>query len=147
MMAQVHVVFSFCILQKLSLLVMEADCYYHDYIDRLHDGLSPEPEVTEQKCLCFWYWHTDGTWRKRQTDRLLGNKGPVIHTFLRHSDEMGPYLHVLRYLHFTDNKNEPDRMDRYFNSHTMALGLTQPVTEMSTRNISWWVKAAGANGC
>ena len=28
--------------------------------------------------------------------------------------------------------------------HTMALGLTQPLTEMSTRNISWGVKAAGA---
>ena len=27
---------------------------------------------------------------------------------------------------------------------TMALGLTQPLTEMSTRNISWGVKAAGA---
>ena len=27
---------------------------------------------------------------------------------------------------------------------TMALGLTQPLTEMSTRNISWVVKAAGA---
>jgi hypothetical protein len=26
----------------------------------------------------------------------------------------------------------------------MALGLTQPLTEMSTRNISWGVKAAGA---
>ena len=26
---------------------------------------------------------------------------------------------------------------------TMALGLTQPLTEMSTRNISWGVKAAG----
>jgi len=26
----------------------------------------------------------------------------------------------------------------------MALGLTRPVTEMSTRNISWGVKAAGA---
>ena len=26
---------------------------------------------------------------------------------------------------------------------TMALGLTQPVTEKSTRNISWGVKAAG----
>jgi hypothetical protein len=23
------------------------------------------------------------------------------------------------------------------------LGSTQPLTEMSTRNISWWVKAAG----
>ena len=28
--------------------------------------------------------------------------------------------------------------------HTMALGSTQPLTEMSTRNISWWVKAASA---
>ena len=27
---------------------------------------------------------------------------------------------------------------------TMALGMTQPLTEMSTRNISWRVKAAGA---
>jgi hypothetical protein len=26
--------------------------------------------------------------------------------------------------------------------HTMALGLTQTLTEMSTRNISWEVKAA-----
>jgi len=29
---------------------------------------------------------------------------------------------------------------------TMALGLTQPLTEMSSRNISWGVKAAGAKG-
>ena len=28
----------------------------------------------------------------------------------------------------------------------MVLGLTQPLTEMSTRNISWGVKAAGAYG-
>jgi hypothetical protein len=27
---------------------------------------------------------------------------------------------------------------------TMALGSTQPLTEMSTRNISWGVNAAGA---
>jgi hypothetical protein len=26
----------------------------------------------------------------------------------------------------------------------MTLGMTQPLTEMSTRNISWGVKAAGA---
>jgi hypothetical protein len=29
---------------------------------------------------------------------------------------------------------------------TMGLGSTQPLTEMSTRNISWGVKAAGAYG-
>jgi hypothetical protein len=28
----------------------------------------------------------------------------------------------------------------------MALGSTQPLTEMSTRNISWGVKAVGAYG-
>jgi hypothetical protein len=28
----------------------------------------------------------------------------------------------------------------------VALGSTQPLTEMSTRNISWRVKAAGAYG-
>jgi hypothetical protein len=28
-------------------------------------------------------------------------------------------------------------------SRTMALGLTQPLTEMSARNISWGVKVAG----
>ena len=28
----------------------------------------------------------------------------------------------------------------------MALGLTQPLTEMSTRNISWAVKLDGAKG-
>jgi predicted membrane-bound spermidine synthase len=28
----------------------------------------------------------------------------------------------------------------------MALGLTEPLTEISTRNISWGVKTAGAYG-
>ena len=43
----------------------------------------------------------------------------------------------------------PDGVTGIFNLHnlsnrTMALGSTQPLTEMSTRNISWEVKAAGA---
>jgi len=42
-----------------------------------------------------------------------------------------------------------DGVTGIFNWHnpsgrTMALGLTQPLTAMSTRNISWGVKAAGA---
>jgi Flp pilus assembly protein TadG len=31
-----------------------------------------------------------------------------------------------------------------FRGCTMALGLTQPLTDMSTSNVSWGVKAAGA---
>jgi hypothetical protein len=45
----------------------------------------------------------------------------------------------------------PDSVIGIFHWHnpvgrTMALGSTQPLTEMSTRNISWGVKAAGAYG-
>ena len=43
----------------------------------------------------------------------------------------------------------PDAVIEIFHSHnpsdsTMALGTTQPLTEMSTRSIYWGVKAAGA---
>jgi hypothetical protein len=51
MTAQVHLALSFCILHKLSLLVVETNRYYHNYIDRLDDGPSPEPDVTEAKSL------------------------------------------------------------------------------------------------
>jgi len=45
----------------------------------------------------------------------------------------------------------PDRVIGIFHLHnlsyrTMVLGLIQPPTEMSTRNISWELKAAGAYG-
>jgi len=43
----------------------------------------------------------------------------------------------------------PDVITGIFHRHnpsgrTMSFGLTQPVTEMSTRNTSWGIKAAGA---
>jgi len=43
----------------------------------------------------------------------------------------------------------PDGVIGIFHCHnpsgrTMALGYTQPLTEMSTRDVSWGVKAAGA---
>jgi len=53
MMAPVHSAFFFCILQKLSLLVVETNRYYQDYIDRLDDGPSPEPDVTEAEMFVF----------------------------------------------------------------------------------------------
>jgi hypothetical protein len=45
----------------------------------------------------------------------------------------------------------PDGVSEFFHWHnpfgrTVALGSTQPLTEMSTRIISWGIKAAGAYG-
>jgi len=57
-------------------------------------------------------------------------------------------LHTLQFFSHSHNILIPDGVIGIFHWHnpsgrTMALGLTQPLTEMSTMNISWGVKAAG----
>jgi len=47
------------------------------------------------------------------------------------------HTHTHRYIYIHIHGHNPS-------GRTMALGSTQPLTEMSTRNISWVVKAAGA---
>ena len=37
----------------ITMLVVETNRYYHDYIDRLDDGPSPEPDVTEAEMFVF----------------------------------------------------------------------------------------------
>ena len=37
----------------ITLLVVETNCYYHNYIDRLDDGPSPEPDITEAEMFVF----------------------------------------------------------------------------------------------
>ena len=37
----------------ITLLVVETNRYYHDYIDRLDNGPSPEPDVTEVEMFVF----------------------------------------------------------------------------------------------
>jgi len=39
--------------ETITLLVVETNCYYHDYIDRLDDGPSPEPDITEAEMFVF----------------------------------------------------------------------------------------------
>jgi len=65
--------------------------------------LLPRLQRQTWRCTLWWTWHywsrnvclsgiesTDGTWRKRQTDRLLVNNGSAIHSFIWHHDETGP---------------------------------------------------------
>ena len=39
----------------ITLLVMENNHYYHNYINRFDDGPSLDPDITKPKCLCFWH--------------------------------------------------------------------------------------------
>jgi hypothetical protein len=45
----------------ITLLVVETNHYYHDYIDRLDDGPSPEPDVTEVEMFLCGIDITGGT--------------------------------------------------------------------------------------
>jgi hypothetical protein len=66
-----------------------------------------------------------------------------------HARTTGIITHALPLFYFTNYSSIPDGVIGIFHWHnpsgrSKALGLTQLLTEMRTRNISWWVKAAGA---
>ena len=100
--------------EMITMLVVETNRYYQDYIDGFDDGPSPEPDVTEAEMFVFLvltiqmghgvrdkltdYWST--------LDQLYT---PFYGTMMKRDQ----YLHILRYLHYTD-KNEPDRTDKKF---------------------------------
>jgi len=46
-------VFLLCFAEIITLLVLETNRYYQDYIDRLDDGHCPEPDVTEAEMFVF----------------------------------------------------------------------------------------------
>ena len=94
----------------ITLLVVEISCYYHDYTDRLDEGLSPEPDITEAEMFAFLALTMGHGIRDKLTDywaRVDQLYTPFYGTMMK----LDRYLHILHYLHFTDNRNEPDRTD------------------------------------
>jgi len=88
----------------------------------------------------------------RSTSEMIYAGCPTIQIILSLNQQWGIQWHSwLR--HCTTNckvtGSIPDGVTGIFHWHnpsgcTMTLGLTQPLTEMTTRNISWGVKMAGA---
>ena len=91
---------------------METNRYYHDHLNRLDKGPSPLPDVAEDEILlflaitvqmghCIW---------DRLTDYWAATN--QFHTsFYGSAMKRDSYFHILHFLHFTDNKNEPDMTD------------------------------------
>ena len=71
---------------------MVATNRYYDYTDRLDDGPSPEPDVTDVEMFVFLALTIQT--RHGVTDKLTGYWSTVdqlyTHTFLWHYDAMGP---------------------------------------------------------
>jgi len=88
---------------------------YHDYKDRLDNGPSPEPDITHAKMLVFLALtiQMGHGIRDKLTD-YWATMDQLYTLFYSTMMKQDRYLHILRYLHFTDNRNEPDRTDKNF---------------------------------
>ena len=111
--------------------MVETNSYYHDYIDRLDDGPSPELDVTEAEMFVFLALTVQmghGV-RDRLTDcwsTLDQLYTPYCGTMMKRDQ----YLHILLYLHFADNRNEPGRTDENFD----RLWKIRDLFEILTKN-------------
>ena len=95
--------------------MVKTNRYYQDYIDGL-DDVDPVLNLTLRKLKCLFLALTvqmgHGV-RDKLTDywSTLDQLYTPFYGTMMNRDR---YLHILRYLHFTDNRNEPDRTDKNF---------------------------------
>jgi len=99
----------------ITLLVVETNHYYRDYLDRLDDGPCPDPDVTEAKMFVFLASTIQmghGV-RDKLTD-YWSTLDQVYTPFYGTMMNQDRYLHIPDNIHFTDNRNERDRTDENF---------------------------------
>ena len=97
----------------ITLLVVETNRYYHAHIDRLDEGPSPQPDVTEAEMLVFLAIIINMGHCKRDELTKYWSRAYNYHTiFYGDCMKRDRFHHILRYLHFTDNENEPDMTDQ-----------------------------------
>jgi len=94
---------------------VETNRYYHDCIDRLHDGPSSEPDVTEAEMFVFLALTIQIGHGVRDTiTDYCATLDQLYTPFYSTMKKRRRYLHILSYLHFADNRNEPDRTDENY---------------------------------
>ena len=92
--------------------MVETKHYYQDYIDRLDDGTTPEPEFTEAEMFVFLALTIQmGHGVKDKLTDYWSTLNQLYTPFYGTMMKRDQYLHILCYLHFTDNRNESDRTD------------------------------------
>jgi hypothetical protein len=96
----------------MLLLVEETNRYYHQYLETIAEGRSPLSDVTiPEKYLFISIVLQMG---HDQRDRLKDHWSTLEQFFMAfygNTMKRDRFLHILRFLHFSDNKNEPYKTD------------------------------------
>ena len=91
---------------------MKTNRYYHDHLDIRDKEPSSLPDVNEAEILVFLVItiQIGHCIRDKLTD--YWSRADNFHTnFYGNDMKRGRFFHILRFLHFTDNKNEPQLTD------------------------------------
>ena len=97
----------------ITLLVVETNRYYHQFLENSDDGLSPEREVTEAEMFAFLALTLQmGHTVQGRLEDYWTNMEQLCTPFYRQMMARARYCHILRFLHFTDNNRHGfDRTD------------------------------------
>ena len=99
----------------ITLLVVETNRYYQDYTQT---DLTMDPllnlTLLKPKCLFLALTILMGHGVRDKLTDYWSTMDQLYTPFYDTMMKRGRYLHMLRYLHFTDNRNEPDRTDEKY---------------------------------
>jgi hypothetical protein len=99
----------------MQLLVEETNRYYHQYLDTIAEGRSPLPDVTIPEMYLFI--PTVLQMGHDQRDRLKDYWSILEQFFMAfygNTMKQDRFLHILRFLHFSGNRNEPVKTDENY---------------------------------
>ena len=102
----------------------ETNRYYHDHLDRLDQGHSPQPDVNEAEMLVFLARTISMGHCKWDELTEYWSRADNFHTTLYgNAMPWDRYLHILRFLHFTDKKKVPDMKDENYDQLWKIINL------------------------
>jgi len=111
LLLSVFVHFFFGIIQLLE----ETNRYYHYYCDTLDEGWSPLSDMTVQDmCLLLAIIEQMGHNQRDMLKDYWSKLGRYLMAFYRNTMKRDRFCHILRFLHFSDNKNECDKTDENY---------------------------------
>jgi hypothetical protein len=99
----------------MQLLVEETNRYYHQYLETIAEGCSPLPDVTIPEMYLFISFVLQmGHDQKDRLKDYWSTLEQFFMAFYGNTMKRDRLLHILRFLHFSDNKNEPYKTDENY---------------------------------
>jgi hypothetical protein len=108
-------VFMLYFASAIDLLVTETNTHYHQYLDRRDETPTPLPDVTNSEMLLLLanIVHMGHDIRDRLRDYWTKTE-QFFTPFYPNTMAQDGFLHILRYLHFTDTNKEIDHNDKNY---------------------------------